>query len=137
MSDVAHACPGTCNAAWRNADPRLRGEPVCGEPVWCPPCAARIRHNLAELDELAALLNATADGQREQPGNPSPATCHAPSPSHAADTLDELTSILTAWENTYRDLRQCPSAPRPGYLASVTTATAAWLTPHLSSILET
>jgi hypothetical protein len=130
------ACPGPCNTAWRNADPRQRGEPVSGEPVWCPPCAARIRHNLAELDDLAALLNATADGQREQPGTPIRAASHAPSPSQAADTLDELTSILTGWENTYRDLRQWPSPPRRGYLASVTTATVAWLGAHLSGILE-
>jgi hypothetical protein len=131
------ACPGTCNAAWRNTDPRQRGDPIPGEPVWCPPCTARIRHQLTELDDLAALLNATADGHREQAHSPIQTARHAPSPSAAADTLDELTTTLQAWEDAYRELKGWPSPPRRGYLASITTAVTAWLTSHLTGILDT
>lgn len=133
---MADACAGPCNAAWRNTPEDQRGEPVCGDPVWCPPCTARIRTALAELDDLAALLQATADGHREAPSSPVRGSRHAPTPSAAADTLDELTSILQAWEDTYRELKNWPSSPRRGYLASQTTASIAWLGAHLSGLLE-
>lgn len=135
---TADPCPGSCNAAWRKmtVPEDQRPDPVWGEPAWCPPCTARIRHNLAELDDLAALLNAVADGHREQPATQIRSARHAPTPSAAADTIDELTRTLSAWEDAYREIKGFPSAPRRGYLATITTATIAWLTSHLHGILE-
>lgn len=125
-------CPGPCNATWRTTG---EGTPFPGEPTWCPPCTTRIRQALTELDDLAALLTATADGHREQQTSPARRRTHTPSPSAASDDLDELTRTLTEWENAYRDLRRWPSPPRRGHLATRTTATIAWLTTHLDGIL--
>lgn len=135
---TADVCPGTCNASWRygiSVGANV-GDPVPGQPVWCPPCTARIRHALTELDDLAALLNAVADGHREQAATPARTTTAAPSPSQAADTIDELIRTLRAWEDAYREHKGWPSPPRRGYLATVTTSTIVWLTVHLTGLLE-
>lgn len=128
---TAIACPGVCNTTWRRTH---EGDPTWGQPTWCPPDAARIRRLLAELDDLAALTAASSDGYREPPTQPASAT-HAPTPSPAADDLDELAAMLRGWEDAYRELRDWPSPPRRGYLATVTTTTIAWLTAHLDGIL--
>lgn len=151
------ACPGSCNSAYRSAreayeealalydpmdsrqerpaPPEIR--PWEGGPVWCARCASRIRACLAELDDAGCLLAAQADGLRGESGEQrvSGSQDHA-SPSPAADDLDELLSMLTGWEDAYRDLQGWPSGARRGYLASAITTTIAWLTAHLDGILE-
>jgi len=96
--------------------------------------AARIRRLLAELDDLAALLEYQIDGHHEQARVPA-RTADTPSPSAAADDLDELERMLLAWEDAYRDTHGWPSPPRRGTLATVTTTTVAWLTAHLDGVL--
>jgi hypothetical protein len=151
------ACIGPCNRRYREArdafeqalaeyDPlnseQSRPEPPGmqpweGDPVWCGKCAASISLKLAEMDDLAAILAATADGFRDAPagmehvsGSGEPG-----SPSRAADDLDELSAMLSGWEVTYRDLMQWPSPPPRGELASAETACIAWLRRHLNGIL--
>lgn len=118
----------------RPVPPDLRYWP--GEPVWCAGCKARIRLRLAQLDTLAALLAAKADGY----GESAAAECvsrseHPASPSPAADDLDELTRMLRDWEDSYRSIRGWGSAPPRGDLASVQTEVIAWLGQHLDGIL--
>ena len=125
-------CPGVCNAAYRATG---TGEPVPGEPAWCPPDQARIRRLLAEIPDEAALLAMQADGHREQGAEPSRANGHAPSPSPVADELDLLERTLADWENAYRDLKDWPSPPRRGVLATVLMTTVAWQLHHLDGIL--
>src|SRR5208282_6936640 len=75
------ACPGTCNRHYREGRETFRQaladydpldanqsrpippnlQPWPGDP-WCGRCKSRIRETLAELDDLGALLLATADG---------------------------------------------------------------------------
>ena len=113
------ACPGSCNFRWRAAmdawrqamaeyersgrldaaqsrpDPPLAA-PWPGEPVWCGTCTARIRLRLAQLDTLAGLLAATADGHRQAPPDGYVTRSAAtPSPSRAAYDLAAVYSMLT------------------------------------------
>jgi hypothetical protein len=119
--------------------PEIR--PWRGEPVWCGKCQARIRRQLAELDDLGALLMAARDGLREIANGDGPGrvtgTAVEPSPSEGLDDLDEMVSALTAWEAEYRDIRGWPSPPRRGFLASALTSCTAWLGLHLDGILST
>jgi hypothetical protein len=153
------ACPGSCNSRWRKAraeyekalaayDPLDPGQsrpeppgfdPHPGGPVWCLADAATVSLHLAQLDTLAALLAAEADGHRDAPDGDSGGKhgkSTAPvSPSPAADDLDELASMLAGWESAYRDLKGWPSAPPRGSLASRETERIAWLSRHLTGIL--
>jgi hypothetical protein len=122
--------------------PEPPDEPVIrpwqGDPVWCPPCKARIRDCLTGIDELASLLNATADGlgsggSSEQMQHAK--VTHPPSPSPAMDTEDEITDYLAEWEHLYRREKGYDPAPPRGELASRTTLTVAWLNRHLDGIL--
>lgn len=164
MTDL---CPGTCNSAYRKAH-ALYGDalakygavlekladgdkvpeppeapdvrPWLGDPVWCSRCTAVIRRELAEMDDLAAMLaalppgiRAVVEGTRE---HVKVATSRvAASPSPAGDDLDELASWLQAWEDEYRHLRGWPSPPQRGGLASKITSGVAWLGGHLDGIL--
>jgi len=149
------ACPGRCNRAYREAreqwhkaladyDPLDAGQsrpippsiqPWPGNP-WCGTCKSRIREALAELDDLAALLMATADGHRAGPGTERVSgSADALSPSQAGDDLEELTSMLTGWESAYRDLKDWQALTRRGHLASAVTTCIAWLSAHLDEIL--
>src|SRR6202011_3825225 len=99
-----------------------------GEPVWCGECTSKITLRLAELDDLAALLSATADGHRPSAGlERVSGSAWQPSPSQAADDLDEMSSMLTGWETIYRELKGWLSAPPRGELASKETTCIAWL----------
>ncbi len=156
MSDE-QACPGTCNRAWREAreafkqaladydpmdanqsrpiPPSIQAWP--GNPWWCGRCKSRIRETLAELDILASLLAATADGHRAAPGGQRVSgTSVQMSPSQAGDDLEELISMLTGWEEAYRALVKL-DAPlaRRGHLAAPETELIAWLNRRLDEIL--
>jgi hypothetical protein len=110
-----------------------------GDPVWCSDCQALISLHLAQLDTLAALLAAEADGHRDageqEKGGKRGAGSAPPSPSPAADDLDELARMLAAWEAIYRTLKGWPSPPPRGDLASRETERIAWLSRHLRGIL--
>jgi hypothetical protein len=149
------ACPGACNRRHRAAQdayqaalaaydpldpdqsrpppPELRPWP--GEPVWCARCAARVSRELAELDDLAALLSASGDGYGQEGGqrvSGSPATA---GPSPAAEDLDELAGVLAGWEDAYRGAMGWGSGARRGDLASRLTTSVAWLGTHLTRVL--
>lgn len=148
-------CPGSCNASYRAAAARYQAEvaaharliaalaegeeppdpprppgiePEPGEPVWCVRCAGRIRRQLAELDDLAALTAARPpapradkpdDGAGRVSGSREP-----PSPSPAGDTLEELAGWARDWEAVVRGIE--PLARR-GFLATQLTTSFAHL----------
>jgi hypothetical protein len=152
------ACIGSCNRAYREAretwqqalaaydplDPNTSRpippsiQPWPGNP-WCGRCKSRIRETLAECDTLASLLAATADGHRAGPGTErvSGSAVHL-SPSQAGDDLDELITMLSGWEEAYRDHAglEAPLARR-GRLAAPETEIIAWLMRRLDEILVT
>ena len=148
-------CPGGCNARYREARDAYRQaladydpldaaqsrpdppslQPWLGDP-WCPRCKSRIRENLAELDDLGALLLATGDGHRGTSGGERVSGSAVPvSPSPAHDDLEELASMLSGWEDAYRGIKGWPSLARRGFLASAVTTCIAWLSSHLDGIL--
>jgi hypothetical protein len=151
------ACPGTCNRAWREAREQYRQALADYDPLdanqsrpippaiqawpgdpWCGRCKSRIRETLAELDDLAALLLATADGHRAAPGTERVSgSAEQMSPSRAGDDLAELAAMLAGWEAAYRDLRGWPSLTRRGHLASAVTTCVAWLSARLDEVLVT
>ena len=149
------ACPGVCNRHYREAQAAFRQALADYDPLdanqsrpippsvqawpgnpWCGRCKSRIRETLAELDDLAALLLATADGHRAAPGTERVSGSQASfTPSQAADDLEELTAMLAGWEGAYRELREWPSLARRGHLASAVTTSIAWLSARLDEIL--
>lgn len=154
----AHACPGNCNSRWHKArrayDTELAGydplnpetsrpEPpdenlirAWGNPVWCSDHAAAIGAALRDLDELAGIYGAAADGHRGKPVTQRVGgTTVALSQSEAHDQLDELTSVITGWEHIYRELMDYDPAPPRGDLARVQTGCITWLARHLRDIL--
>ena len=150
------ACPGTCNRAYRDAREKFNQDLASYDPLdanqsrpippsiqawpgdpWCGRCKSRIRETLAELDDLAALLMATADGHRAGPGGERVSgTAVAFSPSSAGDDLEELASMLAGWEEAYRDLRELPSLARRGHLATAVATCIAWLIFHFDEIVK-
>ena len=131
-------CPGACNTGWRNTG---EGEPRPGEPVWCRTDTTRIRRQLTELDDLAALVDYLITGQKIPATSPAGAA-ESPSPSPSGDDLFDLKEMLLGWEDAYRHEhnRRYPeqpwlSRPHRGTIASVTTTTIAWLTSHLDGVL--
>jgi hypothetical protein len=149
-------CPGRCNSAYRKAreaftealalydplDPNQQRplppeiQPWPGDPHWCGRCTSVIREQLHELDYIGCMLAAEADGLRGQNLDQRvTGSQEHPSPSPGADDLDELVTVLTGWEEAYRDLMGWPSPPRRGFLAAVITTTTAWLMGHLDGIL--
>lgn len=148
-------CVGGCNRGWRDAelayaralkvwtetDPTERGDrpakhtirPYLGVPVWCLRCTSDIRVKLAELDDLAAIYTAAADGHRTGPaGERVSGGKGQPSPSPTHDDLDELWSVLHGWETAFRG--QDPQARR-GYLAQSITTVVAWLSSHFDAVI--
>lgn len=111
-------------------------QPWPGAPVWCVDCAERIGLRLAELDELAGILAATADGLRGDGENERVSgSAVPPSPSQAGDDLDEMWGMLSNWETIWRDLNGWLSPPPRGELARRETACIDWLRRHLKGIL--
>jgi hypothetical protein len=118
----------------RPKPPDIRPRP--GEPVWCPDCKTLIVQRLAELDDLAAMLDFVADGHHSAEALERVTRSSEPaSPSQAADDLNELHTMLYGWEMAYRDIQRWPSPPRRGELASRETSCIAWLSHHLPGIL--
>jgi len=148
------ACPGPCNSRWREAmdawraataayDPLDPGTsrpappetaPWPGEPVWCAPCTSRIRLRLAQLDTLAGILSAAADGHRQAPAD-GRVTTGSPSPSPAADDINDMYSMLAGWESAWRDHMGWDSGPPKGDLAARETETVNFLSRQLGGIL--
>jgi len=149
-------CPGPCNRRYREArdtyrqaladyDPLDSSQsrpdppetvPWQGEPVWCPACASRIMQKLAQLDYLAGILAAAADGHRPSGGlERVSGSQEQPSPSQAGDDLDEMFGMLSTWEEIYRGLKGWRSGPPHGELASRETECINWLQRHLKGIL--
>lgn len=128
MTDV---CPGPCNARARKhqayrvalragAKPRPEQPgsvpvlPVAGQPVWCERCTSLITRALPTLDDLAAAIEAEADGFRgagsgERTGARRSSSARSPSPS--ADVLEEMYRFLTTVEDQWRDARGLGSRP--------------------------
>ena len=153
------SCAGPCNARARKAmetldayDAAVRAweenpvggppaepegvevRPWPGDPVFCGRCAAIIRKELAELDDLAAIRLARADGHRSGPGGERVGGSRGtPSPSPSVDDVDEMASALRGWEAVARGQDDTP--PRRGFLAQEVTTVVAWLVAHLDQIL--
>ena len=150
-------CPGPCNARYRRqqealeayaaqveawqenpvgsppAEPEV-GElhPWAGDPVLCPRCQSQARMELAELSDLGAILDAENSGLRHGPGSDRVSgSRHAPSPSPAADDLDELCHALRGWQSVAMGEGDIP--PRTGFLMTELDT----LTKRLSSIYFT
>jgi hypothetical protein len=165
-------CPGTCNSKYRRARAVYEAEvaqhaltverltdagladkipvpptppavdPVYGDPVWCSRCAAIIRRELAELDELASSLanlppgiRPASDGTRERVKVTGSVAVASPSPT--GDDLDDLYRWLAEWETWYRKLRSWDSPPPRGYLNDRITASVNWLSGRLDGLLVT
>ncbi|WP_433233776.1 hypothetical protein [Actinomadura nitritigenes] len=117
-------------------EPDLAATP--GEPVWCAKDVAGIRRALAELDDLAALLESWSDGHRgassrDRTGG-SRAGSASPSPSPIADTLDELYRALAKVEDDWREHRGAPPRPHRG-AAEARMRCIGWLMGQLDQIL--
>jgi hypothetical protein len=111
-------------------------QPWYGEPVWCRKCASSVREQLAELDDLAALISAIPPLAR--PANERAGwvdgTRPAPSPSPRMDDLDDLNSWLRGWESAVRD--EDDPRPRRGILARESTVLTAWLYAHFEVLIN-
>lgn len=154
-------CPGPCNSGWRKAQAiygqavaehaetvsRLQpGDPVpdppappekrpwAGQPVWCGRCASQIHTELAELDDLAALLAAlppltrvSDDGSGRVTGTPADRSA-----SPRMDDLEELADWLRSWESA---AREADPGYRRDYLATEVTRLTAWLVFHFEPLI--
>lgn len=133
---------------WTAADPQKRGErpqppaqpdtaPTYGDPVFCSHCTTRIRSRLADLDNLAAIAAASADGHRSGPaGDKVSGSRDGHTPSSTADMLDELYGDLTRVEDQWREANHLGARPRRSRGARALTTVVAWLLGHLDDILS-
>lgn len=144
--DEHDPCPGFCNAAWRAAENRRENTgtphtltPRPGDPVWCRPCTTAIRCALADLPDLAILLQlqvtcATREdtgeyvsGSRERPLYPG---------DTYALTIEEIAVFLADWEDTVRRDRNLAEVRRAGQRHGATiTGACAFLPKHLEWLL--
>jgi hypothetical protein len=151
------ACPGVCNNQYRKAreaykaelaaydplDPeQSRPEPLAvvpwlGDPVWCGRCRSAILQCLSQLDYLACIYQAHADGHGDAAeGVRVSGSQENPSPSQSADDADEIARMLGGWEEAYRDVRGWPAPKHDGDLAAWVTECSSWLITHLGAILS-
>lgn len=108
-----------------------------GVPVFCGRCVAAIRRALADLDDLAALLESWSDGHRGAASGErtSSRRTTAGSPSPIADTLDEMYQMLARVESDWRDAHE-HLPPRPHRAGpEARPRTIAWLLGQLDAIL--
>lgn len=117
----------------RPVPPDIR--PYPGNPVWCLRCQGIIRIELAELDDLAALVaaipplaRAADDGAGKVGG-----TRDRKSPSPRMDDLEDLDGWLRSWEAAAR--HEDDPRPRRGYLARESTTLTAWLYHHFDELI--
>jgi hypothetical protein len=108
---TGEACPGFCNAAYRSAETRRETKgtphtltPRAGDPVWCRPCATAIRCALADLPNLAILLQLQVTGATAEDGEHVSGSKERPLyPGDAyALTIEEIAVFLGDWEDTLR-----------------------------------
>lgn len=107
-----------------------------GTPVWCSRDAAAIRAALADLDDLAALLESWSDGHRGAASGErtSGGQYGSRSPNPIADTLEEMYGELATVEANWREHRGLPPRPRRS-TTEARSRTVAWLLAQLDGIL--
>lgn len=148
MSEVV--CDGPCNSRYRKAraehekalaeyDPLDSGQsrpsppevyPFYGDP-WCPRCKSQIHEQLAQIDDLAAMLSAfppSPNSRSDDKAGKVSGSKAQPSPSSRMDDLEELGDWLRHWESAFRGTEE--ARPHRGYLASEITTVTAWLVFH-------
>lgn len=105
-----------------------------GSPHYCPRDTATVRRELAELDDVASIVTMFADGHRSstEAGGRVSGSKTQPSPSPAADAIDELESVLRGWESA---LRGTDPPARRGDLAMKVTTSVAWLLAHFDTMI--
>lgn len=102
--------------------------------MFCSRCARIIKHALAELDDTAALLNASVDGHRGAAMN-GPNGVKPLDHKAIIDELDDLYGFLVDVEDQWRAARGYPDRPRRARGADARMRTVAWLLGVLDDIL--
>lgn len=108
--------------------------------MWCSRCPGLIRAALANLDDLASLLDSWADGHRgatsgQKLGKTGP-KAHPGSPSPIRDTLDELYGALVEVEDLWRDHRGYPPRAQRARDGRARRQVIAFLLEELRDILD-
>jgi ribosomal protein L37AE/L43A len=121
-------CQGPCMTRYRETG---KGVQRFGDPVLCQRDVSQLRNELTEIDTMAAVLVAGADGFRASTGSDAAIRAHRsagsrPSPSPAHDLIDELTSVLRKYVLMKRVV-----AGRLGFVARDITELASWLITNL------
>jgi hypothetical protein len=135
------ACPGSHNNAWRTAEADGTPHelaPTWGQPVHCDRCTDRARTELAELPELVAAiwLEATHGTAAKQTGTIGRINIPA-WPGQASRLLTDLiVGGMLALEDDIRELRRLNPRPGRGTEGAAVTASARFLTAHLTWALE-
>jgi hypothetical protein len=110
------------------------------DPAWCSRCTGLIRAALANLDDLASLLDSWADGHRGATASQKYGTtghrAHPGSPSPIGDTLDELYGLLVRVEDDWREYRCYERRPNRARDARARRLTLAFLASELNDILN-
>lgn len=131
--DETRLCRGSCNYLWRKHG---KGIPTEGEPYLCSRCVKTLGNEILGLDTLAAMVTATADGQRGSTASDAAIRAHRgansrPSPSPSGDTTGELESELVRWMRIHR-----PKAIRLGFYGRSITEACSWLYTNLHLYTE-
>jgi hypothetical protein len=159
---VGSECLGPCNSRWRKAEalyrealrehdetlaslrsgddvpdppapPEIRPWP--GDPVWCPRCQGQIHAQLAELDDLAAMLATVAPLARASEDSKAGKITGSPEEHTASprmDDLEELGEWLRSWESA---ARETDPGYRRDYLATEVTRLISWLVFHFDTLI--
>lgn len=133
-SRIKGICVGVCNRRFIDSG---AGTPAYGDPVLCERCISGLRTFLDEIDRVAAIAAAAADGHRSSVDSSDSAirmhrgASASKSPSPVFEDLDEMASCLYRWMRLKR-----PAAARLGLLAREITETSAWLKFNLPSFSD-